>query len=152
MRRVAVAPVRTERAFTQPLPQHQAAQLGWPGQVAAVRAVVEELSPGERASAVVYTTNYGRAAALQLLGRGLPPVVSGHNQYFLWGVPGTPTVVVALGGRVEDHARAFDEVTLAGRTPVLPDGMPYESAVPIYVLRRSRAPIAELFRASKNYQ
>lgn len=152
MRRIGVAPVRTERAFTQPLPQHQADQLGWPGQVAAVRAVVEELPPGERAKAVVYATNYGRAAALQLLGRGLPPVVSGHNQYFLWGVPGTPTVVVALGGRMEQHASNFDEVTLAGRTPALPDGMPYESAVPIYVLRRPRAPIAELLRTTKSYR
>jgi hypothetical protein len=102
--------------------------------------------------AVIYTTNYGRAAALQLLGRGLPPVISGHNQYFLWGVPGRPTVVVALGGRTEDYAANFSEVELAGRTPALPDGMPYESAVPVYLLRGPRAPVAELFKASKNYQ
>jgi 4-amino-4-deoxy-L-arabinose transferase-like glycosyltransferase len=152
MERLGVAPVRTERAFTQPLPQHQADQLGWSGQVAAVRAVVEGLPPGERAMAVIYTTNYGRAAALQLLGRGLPPVISGHNQYFLWGVPGRPTVVVALGGRTEDYAANFSEVELAGRTPALPDGMPYESAVPVYLLRGPRAPVAELFKASKNYQ
>jgi 4-amino-4-deoxy-L-arabinose transferase-like glycosyltransferase len=152
MGRLGLAPVRTERAFTQPLPQHQADQLGWPGQVAAVRAVVEGLSPGERAGAVIYTTNYGRAAALQLLGHGLPPVISGHNQYFLWGVPGSPTVVVALGGRAEDFARDFAELALVGRTPALPDGMPYESAVPIYLLRGPRAPVAELFRASKNYR
>jgi hypothetical protein len=101
---------------------------------------------------VIFATNYGRAAALQLLGRGLPPVISGHNQYFLWGVPGTPTVVVALGGRTEDYTVDFDEVALVGRTPALPDGMPYESAVPIYLLRGPRAPIAELFRASKTFQ
>ena len=152
MRRIGVAPVRTERAFTQPLPQHQADQLGWPGQVAAVGAVVEGLPPSERAGTVVYTNNYGRAAALQLLGRGLPSVVSGHNQFYLWGVPGTPTVVVALGGRKEDYAGDFDDVALAGRTPALPYGMPYESEVPIHVLRRPRAPVAELFRASKDYQ
>jgi 4-amino-4-deoxy-L-arabinose transferase-like glycosyltransferase len=152
MERLGVAPVRTERSFTQPLPQHQADQLGWPGQVAAVRAVVAGLPPGERARSVVYTTNYGRAAALQLLGRGLPPVISGHNQYFLWGVPGAPTVVVALGGRAEDYAGDFSEVSLAGRTPALPDGMRYESEVPVYLLRGPRAPVADLFRTSKSYQ
>jgi hypothetical protein len=134
------------------LPQHLADQLGWPGQVAAVRAVVEGLRPGEGAEAVIYTTNYGRAAALQLLGRGLPPVISGHNQYFLWGVPGAPRVVVALGGEAENYAGDFEEVTPAGRTPVQPDGMHYESEVPIFVLRGPRAAVAELFRASKNYQ
>jgi hypothetical protein len=87
MERLGLAPVRTERAFTQRLPQHQADQLGWPGQVAAVEAVVQ----------------------------GLPPVISGHNQFFLWGVPGAPTVVVALGGRTEDYAGDFREVTLAAR-------------------------------------
>jgi 4-amino-4-deoxy-L-arabinose transferase-like glycosyltransferase len=152
MERFGLAPVRTERAFTQRLPQHQADQLGWPGQVAAVRAVVEGLAPDELAHAVVYTTNYGRASALRLLGRGLPPVISGHNQYFLWGVPGSPEVVVALGGRAEEFARDFDQVIPAARTPALPYGVPYESEVPIYVLRGPRAPLGELFRTSKNYQ
>jgi 4-amino-4-deoxy-L-arabinose transferase-like glycosyltransferase len=151
-RRLGVEPVRTERAFTQPLPQHQADQLGWPEQVAAVEQVVAGLPAEERARAVVYATNYGRAAALQALGRGLPAVISGHNQYYLWGVPGAPTVVVALGGRAEEYARDFARVTPAGRTPAVPYGMPYESEVPLYVLRGPRAPLAELFRASKNYQ
>lgn len=152
MARLGLEPPRTERSFTQPLPQHLADQLGWPGRVAAVEAVVASLPPAERARAVIFTTNYGRAAALELLGRGLPPVVSGHNQYFLWGVPGLPEVVVALGGRPEDYARDFAEVALAGRTPPVPLGMPYESEVPIYLLRRPRAPIAELFRGAKSYQ
>lgn len=151
MARLGVQAARLERNWSQPLPQHQADQLGWPERVAAVAEVVGRLPPEDRARAVVFTTNYGRAAALQLLGEGLPPVVSGHNQYFLWGVPGEPEVVVALGGRAEDYARDFGEVTLAGRTPRIPFGMDYESEVPIFVLRRPRAPLAELFRRSKIY-
>lgn len=152
MARLGVEPVRTEKAFTQPLPQHLADQLGWPERVAAVEAVVARLPAADRARAVIFTTNYGRAAALELLGRGLPPVVSGHNQYFLWGVPGDPAVVVALGGRPEDYARDFAEVALEGRTPVVPFGMAYESEVPIYVLRGPRAPVAELFLQSRHYE
>jgi len=152
LRRLGVEPARTERSFTQPLPQHLADQLGWPGQVAAVEAVVRELPPADRARAVVYTTNYGRASALDLLGQGLPPVVCGHNQWFLWGVPGDPRVVVALGGRGEEYRQDFGEVTLAGRTPAVADGMPYESEVPIFVLRQPRAPVAELFQSARRYQ
>lgn len=151
MARLGIAPVRTERNFTQPLPQHLADQVGWPERVAAVEAVTRALSPADRAAAVVYTTNYGRAAALELLGRGLPPVICGHNQYFLWGVPGDPSVVVALGGRPEDYAADFAEVTLAGATPVIPMGMDYESEIPIYVLRGPRRPVGELFLHARRY-
>jgi 4-amino-4-deoxy-L-arabinose transferase-like glycosyltransferase len=152
VQRLGIEPVRTERAFTQPLPQHQADQLGWPGQVAAVEEAVRALPADERAQAVVYTTNYGRASALDLLGKGLPPVISGHNQWFLWGVPGEPRVVVALGGREEEYRADFAEVTRVGQTPPSPHGMRYESEVPIFVLRQPRAPVAELFRGSRHYQ
>lgn len=151
MARLGIEPVRTEREFTQPLPQHLADQVGWPERVAAVEAAVRALSPAERAAAVIYTTNYGRAAALELLGRGLPPVICGHNQYFLWGVPGGPRVVVALGGRPEDYAADFAEVTLAGATPAVPMGMDYESEIPIYVLRGPRRPVGELFVRARRY-
>lgn len=152
MRRIGVAPPITERSFTQPLPQHLADQLGWPEQVAAVEAVVRELPAEDRARAVVYTTNYGRASALELLGRGLPPVICGHNQWFLWGVPGDPRVAVALGGQTQDYTGDWGEVALVARTPALPDGMRYESEVPIYVLRRPRAPVAELFPSAKHFE
>jgi hypothetical protein len=152
MRRLGVATVQTERGFTQELPQHQADQLGWPGQVAAVQAVVGGLPAAERSEAVVYTTNYGRASALALLGHSLPPVICGHNQWFLWGVPGRPEVVVALGGQAGDYARDFDEVALVAHTPQVPEGMPYESEVAVFVLRGPRRPVAELFLNSKDYQ
>jgi 4-amino-4-deoxy-L-arabinose transferase-like glycosyltransferase len=152
MSTLGLEPPRLERNFTQALPQHLADQLGWPERVAAVEAVVARLPADERARAVIFTTNYGRAAALQLLGHHLPPVVSGHNQYFLWGVPGDPALVVALGGDPVDYARDFSEVTLAGRSPVVPFGMDYESGIPIYLLRRPRATVAELFRGARVFQ
>src|SRR5262249_13589005 len=102
---------------------------------------------------LIFTTNYGRAAALELLGERLPPVASGHNQYFLWGVRGAPDSVVAYGGDVDDYRRDFGEVELAGRTPSLPHGMPYGSGTPIYLLRKPRRPVHELFEAgARDYQ
>ena len=51
-----------------------------------------------RPRAVILTNNYGEAAALDLLGKGLPPVYSGHNGFWYWGPPPTGrTVVVHVG-------------------------------------------------------
>ena len=151
---LGVSPTHLEKSVYSDVPQHFADQLGWRERVRAVAAVASALPAEDRARAVIFTTNYGRAAALELLSKGfdLPPVTCGHNQYFLWGVPGTPQVVIALGGAVADYRRDFAEVTLAGRTPVNPFSMPYESDTPIYVLRFPRAPVATLFLASKHFE
>jgi len=154
MASLGVAPPRLERMAYPDLPQHLADQVGWPERVAAVAALWRQVPETDRGRAVLFTTNYGRAAALELLGRGagLPPVVSGHNQYFLWGLPFEPEVVLAVGGREEDHATAFGEVRLLGRTPAIPHGMPYESEIPVYLLRRPLRPVTELFRAARHVE
>ncbi len=152
--RLNVAPTRLERMEYGALPQHLADQLGWEERVAAVAAAWNALPVEERVRAVIYTTNYGRAAAIDLFGRrlGLPSPVSGHNQYFLWGLPpGEHDVVLAVGGRAEDHARGFERVELVGRTPLIRYGMPYESEIPIYLLRGPRSPLAAQFALVKSY-
>ncbi len=80
-----------------------AEQVGWPQLVATVQRVVAALPANERAHAVILTNNYGEAGALELLGKGLPPVYSGHNGFWYWGPPPADrTVVVHVG----DWARA----------------------------------------------
>jgi 4-amino-4-deoxy-L-arabinose transferase-like glycosyltransferase len=75
-----------------------AEQIGWPQLVAQVQQVVAALPAKERAHAVILTNNYGEAAALELLGKGLPPVYSGHNGFWYWGPPPADrTVVVHVG-------------------------------------------------------
>jgi len=152
--RLGVRPRKLERMTYGDMPQHLADQLGWPEQVATVAAVARALPPEDRARAVIYTTNYGRAAALELLGRGLdlPPVICGHNQYALWGVPGNPEVVIALGGRAEGHARSFRDVRLVAETPAVPHAMPYESEVDVFVLRGPKRPVADLFREARHFE
>jgi 4-amino-4-deoxy-L-arabinose transferase-like glycosyltransferase len=74
------------------------AQVGWPELAAQVQGVADGLPPAQRASAVILTQTYGEYAALVLLGRGLPPVYSGHNSAADWGRPSdgaNPVVVVA---------------------------------------------------------
>jgi Dolichyl-phosphate-mannose-protein mannosyltransferase len=78
--------------------QDTANQIGWPQFVATVEAVVNSLPAEQRARAVILTNNYSEASPLVLLGRGLPPVYSGHNAYWDWGPPPDDrTVVIHVG-------------------------------------------------------
>ena len=152
--RLGVAPPRLEHTHTAPISQHFADQFGWEERVAAVAAAWARMPESDRARAVIFTTNYGRAAAIELLGRrfGLPQPISGHNSYHLWGLPpGLHDVMLAVGGRAEDHARSFAEVVMVGRTPRIPFGIPDESDIPIYVLRRPIRPLAESFQGAKRF-
>jgi hypothetical protein len=68
------------------LPQWLADRFGWEELVDQVTAVYDALSEEEKARAVILAPSYGHAGALELFGRGrLPPVMSPHNSYHLWG-------------------------------------------------------------------
>ncbi len=73
-------------------------QVGWPQFVATVEGVVDSLPAEQRAHAVILANDYSEASPLVLLGRGLPPVYSGHNAYWGWGPPPEDdTIVVHVG-------------------------------------------------------
>jgi len=127
--------VRAYGTLTQPL----ADRLGWDSLTRSVEQVSAALPPVQRAQACVLTSNYGEAGALQQLaspGR-LPPVISVHNNYFLWG-PGTCTgaVLILVGYSPSDvqgvHA-LYAHITLAA-TQRCQYCVAYEQDLPIYVL------------------
>ncbi len=77
--------------------------IGWPQLTRAVAAQDAALTRAGHPPTAIFTGYYGEAAALGVLGAGyhLPPVLSGHNAYWMWG-PGraadtTVLVVDALG-------------------------------------------------------
>ena len=91
--------------WTYQVNQELAESIGWPQLVGTVRTVWTSLPPRQRASAVIFTADYGEAGAINELGRrtSLPEAVSGHNTYWWWG-PGNPratTVVAVAPGPVD---------------------------------------------------
>ena len=91
--------------WTQTINPVLAESAGWPQLVSTVRTVWSSLPAGQRASAVIFASNYGEAGAINELGRGtgLPQAVSGHNTYWWWG-PGNPhatTVLAVMPGPVD---------------------------------------------------
>jgi 4-amino-4-deoxy-L-arabinose transferase-like glycosyltransferase len=137
----------TEKGAQGALPLHPAGMFGWREMAAKVAAVYRSLPPAERAKAVFYGRDYGEASAVNIYGKSLggPPAISGHNNYFYWGPGNTGgSVVITLGNDVAPLMRDYQSVTPAGRIDS-PYAKPYETGVPIYILRRPRVPLATLW-------
>lgn len=135
------------------LPQHFADMHGWGAMTAEVARVYEALPPEEKKEARLFAQNYGEAGALRELGKpyGLPPVISGHNNHFLWGTGGWDGgVLVILGGDEEDNRAACRDLKKAGEVRC---GlcMPYEDRNPVYVCRGFTQPLDEMWPRIKKY-
>jgi hypothetical protein len=146
-------PGTDERHALGRLPQFYADMHGWRELAGAVAAVVRELPPGERAEACVFGQNYGEAGAVEYFARELelPPAISSHNSYWLWG-PGrcSGRVVVVIGGRRERLAELFADVRQAGASRCR-DCMPYENGLPIWVVRGPTRPLSEVWPGIKRF-
>ena len=61
--------------------------VGWPQLTRTVAAQDAALVRAGQPPTSIFTDNYGEAAALDVLGSGyhLPPVLSGHNAFWMWG-------------------------------------------------------------------
>ena len=136
------------------LPQTYADMFGWPEMAAKVAKVYWSLPPADRAKAVFYGNNYGDAAAIDVFGRplGLPSAISGHNNYFLWGLQGHDgSVVIRIGGDRDELLKEFRTVDQAGYIDA-PYAMPYETNKPIYVERGIKVPLGPAWAASKHFE
>ncbi|HLL84937.1 MAG TPA: hypothetical protein VK420_19870, partial [Longimicrobium sp.] len=151
---LGVTPSRDERKAYNPLAQHLADQFGWPELVDTVEQAARSLPETERADAVVFAQNYGEAAALELLGEGrVPPVLSGHNNYFLWSRERLSQGPLLVLGPHEERLRELcSEVSLVATTPDQPHAMPYENRLPIYLCRGLRLRPEELWPRVRHFE
>jgi len=73
----------------EPLPQWLADRIGWRELAAEVAKVYHALPENEKRNAVIISTNYGEAGALELYASdfGLPKTYCTHNSFHSWGPP-----------------------------------------------------------------
>jgi hypothetical protein len=150
---LGVEPPKTEKHKFGKLPQGYADMFGWENMVATVAKVYNSLPPEERAKCAIFAGNYGEAGAIDFFGKkyGLPKAISGHNNYWLWGPRDySGEIMIVLGVGREDVQKAFEEVEL-GATVVSEYAMPYESNLPVFICRKPKMSLKEVWPRVKGY-
>ena len=138
MKAIHFEPPRTETSHTAVLPQLFADQFGWEEMVQSVAHAYEKLTPNEQKRAAIFCQNYGQAGAIDFFGRRyvLPPALSGHQNYFLWGPRGHSGDLVLViddpGGEEPEQFRSVEDLGPVGSSPW---AMPWERRNHIYLCR-----------------
>ena len=141
-------------AVGAPLTQLFSDELGWRDLEKQVAAVYHSLPVDERSRTAIIAVDYGEAAALDLYGRqdGLPPVLCGQNQYFLWGIHGYDgSIIIHVNGDPNRWRRGCESVEVVTKFGV-PYAMPYENGRPIFICRGLRRPLSEIWSRLKRYE
>ncbi|MGH9319724.1 MAG: glycosyltransferase family 39 protein [Vicinamibacteria bacterium] len=141
------------------LPQWLADRFGWEELADQVRAIYASLPEEERRGATILAPSYGQAGALELLGgEALPPVISPHNNYHLWGRERVSRlsrgIAISLDFDEEDLARIYGKVE---RVAVHDCNfcMSWRDLMPIYVAREpklSPEQLAPLWEESRHFE
>jgi 4-amino-4-deoxy-L-arabinose transferase-like glycosyltransferase len=121
---------------------------GWPDFVRQVTKVADTLPPGT----VIFTSNYGEAGALTMLGpdAGLrDPVASGQNAYAYWAPPtGSADTVLCVGEFGPSYLRRYWSDVREIAPITMPDGVQNEEVVnhaAMYLCQRPRGTWAQLW-------
>jgi len=121
------------------LPQHFADEFGWEEIVAGVNQAYTRLSPEERPECGIFAQDYGQAGAIDFLGRryGLPPALSGHQSYFLWGPRGySGNCLIVLDDTRESLEGLFEHVEFVGKSADNPYAL--EKNIPVFICRGAK--------------
>ena len=145
-------PPRLETHKLGPLPQIFADQFGWEEMVATVARVYNNLPPDVRPKTAIFGQNYAQAGAIDLFGPkyGLPPAISGHQSYFLWGPRRyTGESMIVMQGQQQDLERYYASVEKVASV-YHPYSMPYEH-FDVFYCRGLKRPLNELWPQMKNW-
>jgi hypothetical protein len=148
-----VALAKMEHTQIGRLPPDWADMHGWRELTEVVSNVYHSLPPSQRSQAAIFASNYGEAAAIDFFGSdyGLPPVISGDNQYWEWGTRGYSGNVV-----IDVHGDCTRDVDLFRAHRVVahfdnPWGRPFENGFPISVCEGITAPLATVWPKLRRY-
>ncbi|HKZ81910.1 MAG TPA: glycosyltransferase family 39 protein [Pyrinomonadaceae bacterium] len=134
------------------LPQHYADQFGWEEMVATVAQAWSRIPEAGKSDCGIFAQDYGQAGAIDFFGRhyGLPPALSGHQTYFLWGPRGySGHCLIVLDDRQETLEKLFKHVEYVGKSD-----NPYalERNIPVFICKGARfGSLAELWPKLKKW-
>lgn len=142
----------TEGHRMSSLPQHYADRFGWEQMANVTAQVYASLPDSDKQHCLIYGRNYGEAAAIDFYGRkfGLPPAISQHNSYWYWSLNHLKqdVIIIVIGVTKEDLLEDFEDVQQVGfiKSDYV---MPYENELPVFICRKLRRPVLELWNGRK---
>jgi hypothetical protein len=142
------------QSTTSAFPQYLGDRFGWRELASTMQQAYRQLPPAEQAQACIFTGNYGEAGALNFYAKeyGLPPAISGHNNYYLWG-PGScsGTVMLTVGQSRSDIEKSYATVVQVATTSCQ-YCMDEEEALPVYLGTNPRYnSVDAIWKASKHF-
>jgi hypothetical protein len=147
-------PPRSEHSHERAvLPQHYADQFGWEEMVAVTAQAWARVPPEQKADCGVFAQDYGQAGAIDFFGPryGLPPALSGHQTYYLWGPRGySGKCLIVLDDRKEVLDKLFDQVEFIGTSD-----NPYalERNIPVFLCQGAKfGSLVELWPKLKKWK
>ena len=128
--------------------------LGWHRVATTVASVYHSLPADEQAGAIVFTSDYSEAGAVEYWrgSLGLPQPISGHNNYWYWGYGDGHVGTTVFVGYPESFVRRFFTDVRVGavlKGPALDD---QEVGVRIWVCRGQRRPWAAIWPELKHFE
>jgi 4-amino-4-deoxy-L-arabinose transferase-like glycosyltransferase len=118
------------------LPQWYADQFGWQEIVDETAVAWNRIAPEERGDCGIFAQDYGQAGAIDFLGRrvGLPPSLSGHQTWFLWGPRGySGNCMIVLDDNQKTLEQLWQHVDFVGNSA--PNPYALEQQISVYVCR-----------------
>jgi 4-amino-4-deoxy-L-arabinose transferase-like glycosyltransferase len=141
------------------LPQHFADMFGWEEFAATIAGIYKTLTPDEQKRCLIYVRNYGEAAAIDFFGRkhGLPRAACAHNSYWFWGPPEWDGDVAIIMGDSRDQQASYADLSAYFETVILAGTtrcdycMPYENNRAIFLCRRAKFSMPEIWPGEKEF-
>lgn len=152
--KLGFAPSTSEDKKLSELPQFYADMFGWEELAKNVSRVYLTIPENERSNVLFYGNNYGEAGAVEFFQSKypLPKAISGHNNYWIWGFgDNKDPVVILIGGELEDHLKIFENAEDAG-IHTSKFSMPYENNLHIFVAKKLKTDMTDIWSRIKNFE
>jgi hypothetical protein len=136
------------------LPQWYSDQFGWDEIVAETAQAWNRVPAEERKDCGIFAQDYGQAGAIDFLGRryGLPPPLSGHQTWFLWGPRGySGNCMIVLDDKKEVLEKLWQHVEYIGTSADNPYAL--EKQIDVFLCKGAKfGTLAELWPKVKRWR
>ncbi len=146
-----------EKGKKPPISQLLADRIGWEEKVRLVVKAYNSLLPEEKNLSLIAGDNYGQAGAIELYGKDLKmsPVVSSHNNYYLWSKERLKNKSILLQVGKESYVNGLKEVF--DSVVIFPGKFsnsfvsPHENNLVVIICRGPKIPFIDMLEGSKNF-